>query len=600
MATIRAENTINPISIDKFLGLNLSNTGDTQIKLGESGNMDNFYITNDYKLKKMYGYKSLYNFNSIGQGMYSFTINNINYLLIAVNGHLYAFNEEELNNEDDWDILSPTDLGEITDSPTTFFVFNKKVYILTGNEYKCWDGEVLKDVEGYIPKVYISTTPDGSGTPFEHINLLTGKRHQTFNGNGTDKKFKLAENNVLSIDKVFLNANEITTGFSIDLLAGTVTFDTAPSEAMDNVDIYWTKENNDRHFIENMRAGIIFGGGVDTRVFLYGNENEPNRIRYSAVADNVPSVEYFPGVNQIDVGPNNFEVTDLRRHYDRLLITTNKPEAYYMTLDAIDVDGMTTASLQTFPLNEVHGNIAFAQGQVIDNDPITIDKESIIRWKSTNIRDERNMKDISQKISLDLIDMNLKIAKTIDYQAQNQLWIGMNNKIYIYNYSNDTFSRLTIPHEIKEFQIFNNVIYMITQDGKLMRFGEEFQTYDGELIKSHWEMNFYDFDAEYLRKTMNRLWVLMQPQAKSSAEIGYISNRNESPIRKKIEYKLSVLDDVDFSDFSFQISNNPQPFRLKMKAKKFTNLKITIDNNEDTDVTILSLALRVEAGGESK
>lgn len=600
MAIIKAESTINPITIDKFLGLNLSNTGDTQIQLGESGNMDNFYITNDYKLKKMYGYKCLYNFNSVVQGMYSVTMNYINYLLIATNGHLYAFSEEQLNDEDNWNNINPTDIGKISDAPTTFFVFNKKVYILTGKEYKCWDGTTLNDVDGYIPKVYISTSYDGSGTPFEQINMLTGKKHQTFNGDGEHKTFKLAESNIVSVDKVILNTEEITTGFTVDLVAGTITFDTAPSEAMDNIDIYWDKENKDRHFIENMRAGIIFGGGVDTRVFLYGNEDEPNRIRYSAVADNIPSVEYFPGANQVDVGPNNFDVTDLRRHYDRLLITTNKPEAYYMTLDSIDVDGMTTTSLQTFPLNEVHGNVAFAQGQVIDNDPVTIDKGAIIRWKSTNVRDERNMKDISQKIRLDLINLNLKVVKTIDFQAQNQLWIAINNKVYIYNYSNDTFSRLNIAHEIKELQIFNNVLYMITQEGKLMRFGEEFQTFDGEIIKSHWEMNFYDFGAEYLRKTMNRLWVLMQPQAKSSAEIGYISNRNESPVKKRIEYKLTVLDDVDFSDFSFQISNNPQPFRLKMKAKKFTNLKITIDNNEETDSTILSLALRVEAGGESK
>ena len=37
-----------------------------------------------------------------------------------------------------------------------------------------------------------------------------------------------------------------------------------------------------------------------------------------------------------------------------------------------------------------------------------------------------------------------------------------------------------------------------------------------------------------------------------------------------------------------------------MKAKKFTNLKVVIDSNEDTDCTILELILRVESFGESK
>ena len=113
-------------------------------------------------------------------------------------------------------------------------------------------------------------------------------------------------------------------------------------------------------------------------------------------------------------------------------------------------------------------------------------------------------------------------------------------------------------------------------------------------------MNFYEFEVTYLRKTMRKIWVLMQPQAKASATIGYISNKNESPVKKRIEYSMVFFDDVDFGDFSFQVSNNPQPFRLKLKAKKFTNLKITIENNEATDCTILALSLRVETGGESK
>ena len=124
--------------------------------------------------------------------------------------------------------------------------------------------------------------------------------------------------------------------------------------------------------------------------------------------------------------------------------------------------------------------------------------------------------------------------------------------------------------------------------------------FDGEIINAHWEMNFSDFDVAYLRKTMNRLWVLMQPQGSSSADIGFITNRSESQSKKHIEYKIQVMDNVDFANFSFQISTNPQPFRLKMKAKKFTNLKIVIDNTERTDCTILQLVLKVESFGESK
>lgn len=607
MATIPAQKTINPVTIDKFLGLNLSNTGDTQIKLGESGNMNNFYITNDYKLRKMYGYKSFYNFETEIKGMYSAVLNNVHYLLVATDGKLYYFLSDELDDEENWETLTAHEIGNIGTGNCSFFTFDNKVYILCG-KYMKWDGTTLAEVDGYVPKVFISASPTGGGTEFEDINLLTGKKHMTFNGDGTSLTYQLPEKNIDMVDEVWVDGVRKSAAlgdYSIDAINGQVIFSTAPSSNMDNVDIYWNKDNGNRHFIEDMRYGTIFGGDVDTRVFLYGSSAEKNRIRYSGVAldekYSIPTVEYFPTFYQLDVGPKNFAVTDLTRQYDRLLVTTNKPEAYYVTLGSVQLDEDTmTTGVQTFPLNEAHGNIAMGQGQVLNNDPVTIENGAIIRWKATNVRDERNMSDISQKIKQDLNGLNLVNVKTLDYSQENQYWLCNGTRIYIYNYYNDTFSRINITHALTNIVELDGKVYMSTESGKLMKFGEQFDSFDGFVIRARWEMNFYNFEVPYLRKTMRKIWVLMQPQAKASATIGYITNKNESPVKKEIEYSMVFFDDVDFRDFSFQVSTNPQPFRLKLKAKKFTNLKITIENNKNTDCTILALSLRVETGGESK
>ncbi len=577
--------------------------------------MNNFFITNDYKLRKIYGYKSFYNFGAPIKGMYSTNLGGTEYLLVAVNGKLYYFLNEELEDEGNWDTLEPTEIGIIPDRETTFFTFDKKVYILCG-KYMSWDGTTLREVEGYTPLVFINTPPAGGGTIYDEINMLSSKKHQTFNGDGTSTTYHLAQNydvaetDLDSVDKVVVGTTELpTSDYSVDLHNGTVTFNTAPPQGMDNVDIYWTLDDGDRHIIEGMRFGTVFGGDIDTRVFLYGNEECQNRTYFSGLEDGKPSVEYFPATAQVDVGPSNFALTDLTRQYDRLLATTNRPEAYYLTISTetlsvtLSDDSKTTRyvpSVATFPLNEVHGNVAPGQGQLIDNYPVTIDKNALIMWKATNVRDEKNMEDISQKIKLDLIDLQLKEFKTLDYQSENQLWFGYENRIYIYNYFNKTFSRLRIAHNFTTLADLDNTVYMGLDNGKVVKWGEQFSTFDEETIMAHWEMDFSDFGVAYLRKTMNRLWVLMQPQGSSSADIGFISNRSESASKKHIEYKVQVLDNVDFADFSFQISTNPQPFRLKLKAKKFTNLKIVIDNNQETDCTILQLVLKVESFGESK
>lgn len=581
--------------------------------------MTNFYITNDYKLRKIYGYKTFWNFESPIKGMYSTNLGGVEYLLVASDGKLYYFTKTELDDEAHWDTLAPTLIGTIGTNNVSFFTFDKKVYILSG-KYHSWDGTTLKEVEGYTPLVFINTPPAGGGIIYDEINILSSKKHQTFNGDGTSTVYHLAQNkavtgsNLASVDKVIVGTTEVSSSdYTVDLELGTVTFTTAPAQGMDNVDIYWSYDDGDRDIIEGMRFGTVFGGDIDSRVFLYGNPSFPNRTYFSGIADNganvVPSVEYFPATAQVDVGPSNFSLTDLTRQYDRLLATTNRPEAYYMTIgtEILDVtlsdDSVAkryVPSVSTYPLNEIHGNVAPGQGQLIDNYPVTIDKGGLTLWKATNVRDEKNMEDISQRIKHDLNQLSLKDMITLDHQSENQLWFGYGNRIYIYNYYNKTYSRLRIAHDLVTFADLGNTVYMGLNSGKVVRWGEEFTDFDGEDISAHWEMNFSDFDVAYLRKSMNRLWVLMQPQGSSSADIGFITNRVESPIMKRIEYKLQVLDNVNFADFSFQISNNPQPFRLKMKAKKFTNLKITIDNSEKTDCTILQLVLKVESFGESK
>ena len=632
-AQLKVQKDKKPTIIEKFLGLNISNTGDTQIQLGESGNMDNFYITNDYKLRKMYGYKSFYDFGEQINGMYPTNLGGTEYLLVAVDGKLYYFLRSEL--EADWENIAvdddaeddivpdpvygvePTLIGAIGSGEVSFFTFDKKVYILSG-KYQSWDGTTLKEVEGYTPLVFINTPPAGGGVIYDEINMLSSKKHQTFNGDGTSTVFHLAQNkevtgsNLTSIDKVLVGGVQktVTTDYTVDLEAGTVTFvGTAPPQGMDNVDIYWTYDDGDRSIIEGMRFGTVFGGDLDTRVFLYGNPTCQNRTYYSGLEDGVPSVEYFPATAQVDVGPSNFALTDLTRQYDRLIATTNRPEAYYMTistesLEVVLSDASTTTrlvpSVGTFPLNEVHGNVAPGQGQLIDNYPVTIDRNAIIQWKASNVRDERNMEDISQKIRLDLIDRDLTLFKTLDHQAENQLWVYSAGIIYIYNYFNKTFSRIRVTDHMNYLADLGNRVYSGTNEGKMMQWGEEYATYNGEFINAHWEMNFEDYGAAYLRKTMNRLWVLMQPQGHSSADIGFITNKSESKTKQHIEYKLLLMDDVNFADYSFSISRNTQPFRLKLKAKKFTNMKITIDNNDATDCTILQLALKVESFGESK
>ncbi|MBQ6628576.1 MAG: hypothetical protein IJI98_10935 [Methanosphaera sp.] len=687
MAVIKADKATKPTTIDKFLGLNLSDTGDTQISLGESGNMTNFYITDDLKLRKICGYQIFKQFEEPIKGIFSAKIGDNKYLLVASGSKLYYFDGDLLNsnfevvpekyqtftgdgdettfqlsktNVDSIDkvyingeeqttgwsgdtvtgeitfVEAPADkafirvlytkpitfveAGTISGGDASFFEFDNCVYILCGEYYKFYKNQsnemVVSPVYGYTPTVFINTPAgaNGGGTIYEEINMLSPYKRQTFNGDGSTKQFKIAQipDSITSVkvwDGSAWNSAAYTAASDV------ITITTAPSQGQDNVEIIWSKDDNDRNIIAGMKFGTVFGGDVDTRVFLYGNPSCQNRVYFSAISYAndiaVPSAEYFPATAQVDIGPLNFAVTDLTRQYDRLLATTNKPEAYYLTISLeqlpVTLADDSTATryvpaVSTFPLNGAHGNIAPGQGQLLMNYPVTFEDGAIIQWKATNVRDEKNAEDIGQKIKLDLDKIQIHNIKTLDLQEHNQLWIIYENEAWIYNYYNQTYSRLKFPQNVNMTNIcsLDGKVYMSTNDNEIVKFDEIFTTYGGETIEAYWEMNFSDFGVPYLRKTMGKLWVLMQPQNWSSADINFISNVAESTISKHIEYKKQWFDDVHFGDFSFKSSTNPQPFKLKLKAKKFTNLKITIKNEENSTCTILSLVLQVESFGYSK
>ena len=700
MATIQENKTVTPTTINKFIGLNLSNTGDTQIALGESGRMDNFYITDDYKLRKMYGYTTFSQFGTPIRGVFSAKIANKYYLLVVTDGHLYGFDGNTLNDDYEvkpqkvktfagdgttttFDLLKEdiesvdavyqggveittgytanlengtvtfttapanetsirveftkhieyTDYGEIEDAngnaidtDASFFEFDNKVYILSGSYYvfnpeELLAADKLKKVEGYTPTVFISSSPAGGGEVYDEINMLSPKKIQKFNGDGSATTYQLAQKGINSVVYVKVGGTTYTevpsspsaTQYTVNKTNGTVTFGSAPTSEYDNVEICWSKDDGDRDIIEGMKFGTVFGGDTDSRVFLYGNPSCQNRVYYSGTTfENdiaVPSVEYFPATAQLDIGPLNFAVTDLTRQYDRLLATTNKPEAYYLTMSLEELDvtlgsGGTAKryvpSVKTLPLNESHGNVALGQGQLLMNYPVTFENGAIMQWKATNVRDEKNVEEIGQKIKIDLDEIGMTGIKTLDLQEYNQLWIAYDKRIWIYNYYNKTFSRLKIPVSIDNITSMNGKVYASTTSKKILKFSPDYNTYDGETIEAYWEMNFSDFEVPYLRKTMNRCWILMQPQNWSSCEVSFISNRAESTIVKHIEYKKQWFDNVDFSDFSFESSINPQPFKLKLKAKKFTNMKITLKNEEDSACTILGIIMQVESFGYSK
>jgi len=611
MARMKVSRKSKPLEIDKFLGYHNEPTGDTQLKIGESGNMVNYYVTKNWKLKKIEGYKEL--FATLGkriQGQFYGNVAGSYYHLFASNGNIYTLNNET-------GVYSS--IGTLTDAPTNFFAFGTKVYIQNGVEYKSWDGTTFEDVAGYIPLIAINTPFGGGGTDAEQLNLLTGSKRQWFDGDNAQSTYQLRETNIDSVDEVYKDGvlQVITTDYTVNLVNGTITFVVNPQVGENNVTIQWTKGTGSRSLVTGHRAEMLFGPGNDTRVFIFGNTLEQNRYRYTGITyDDEPTAEYFPSNNFSDQDSENFAITDMKRTQANYFIVLKENMSRYGRYDLLD-DGVggTITVFRTFDLNGVVGNVAFNQCQVLEQTLHSINRSSVHRWDSTQVDDERNAPRISSKIRPDLEELDLTTAITHDWQERSEFWISVGKKVFIYNYellykseedgnrNVGTYSVLNLADTPSSFIVINGVMYMGTEEGNIHKFDESYRDFNGVLINRRWEMNFYDFEANWLRKSMHRFWIQLKPGVRENLDITLVTNKGTETgtgINSSIRYDILDFNDIDFDEFTFNTSQNPQPFRIKRKAKKFTNLKIVFDNTNTAGATILNMTIKFTYQGESK
>ena len=594
------------VTIDKFLGVNKTST-ETLLQLGEASSMSNFLVTDDLKLSKMYGYVST--FATLGDhsinGMWYGSLSGTYHFLFSCNGHAYEHNISAGTN---------TDLGAIADHRTVFFMSNNTVYILDGTNYFKWTGTgSIAAVTGYIPTVYTASAPAGGGTILEPINYLIGTKIIKFSGDNAATVYQLPELSIDSIDMVTVNgvASVLGVGYTQNLTAGTITFDTEPPLGVNNVIVTWTKTTaGDRDMIVNNN---FYGGVYFARFWLFGNPNYKNsRFPSGVTMAGVSDPAYFPKFSDSNVG--EYEITDIAVQYDTQVIFTSGDSSgasawYSNEEDYVDVTtGAITALFPVYPLNSKIGNVAKGQTQIINNNPYTVHK-GIYEWVSTYIRSEKNAIWVSQKIQNDIADLDLTSALTVDWNEKGQYWFCIGKKVWVFNYRVNVWYILEFPDTPTCFVVAGNNLYIGTTAGEIMRLDEASMTYAGETITATWEMGFTHFGADWIRKFIQRVFLTILPLGKTQVDMTFETDLDNTSDTFTATYQLSSFADWDFAGtdtvptrlgFSFATNYSPQPFKFKIRAKKFDYFKLKLKNHETYGCTILSITLPTRTGGEVK
>jgi hypothetical protein len=486
-------------------------------------------------------------------------------------------------------------IGTMTDAKTTIFYFESKLYFLNGTEYKQYDGTTFQDVDPYIPTVAIGTPPAGGGTPFDPINLLTGKKKQEFVSNGVATAYQLAETG-LDASLVTCTVNGVTKAegvdFTVNRTTGIVTFGVAPANGL-VVILGWTKvESGNADLVKKNKYAMINGPGNDTAIFLWGIPAQKNRRSWSGTL----KANYFPVTNFTLVGSNEFAITDIKPQYNRQIIFKEDKTHYSYA------EWNITAGLWDYPvydLNEKVGNIAFGAVQIVRNNPVSISGKSWWEWTSTSVEDERNADVVSERLRDSLALIDLSTAITFDNQREEEYWCCIGPKVYIWNYGNNTM------------YIYNNIsgTCFLDMDGSIY-YGsqgtiERFEGLDdnGVVITAQLITGFNDWGSMELVKNSKIVVVSFIPYSQTSLNVYYKTNKlNEfKMVNKVIEYRLLDFNDLNFDAFSFSTNRNPQAFRRKIRAKKYVYIQFMLENKSLNEPCVInSIKISAETQGETK
>ena len=579
----------------RFKGVDFS-TDPTQVADGRSPYAVNLISDLAGFPEKRAGWRTLHQSEGAVNGLFYAVINDVARFIAHIGTKLYLWTDDTLTEI----------AGTMADAKSSAFAHGGKLYLLDGAKY-----QVLTDVDGvltltsvadgecFVPTTVIGAKPDGSGTAFEAVNLLTPKRINSFAGDGETKEYHL---DATELDETPITATvegeektEVN-GFSVDREKGVVTFDTAPpvyagGSGIDNVVIHFSKTvEGYADKINKCSFFAHYGYNNDNRLFFSGNPDSKNTDWQSGLDD--PT--YFPDTGYTNVGTDNTAIMGYLKQYENLLVIKedNEQDAEIFLRTA----GLDANNTVYFPLAQgVKGVGAISRHAfaTLRDDPLFLTREGVYSVVSSTVTQQRATQNRSYFVDARLrTEQGLKDAVSVVW---NDLYVlCVNGHCYVA----DSRQKSTVGESFGyEWYLWNNIparvflehdgaLYFGTADGRICKFNTDVATMaryndDGQPIVARWSTKADDFGSFMVRKTMTKRGsgVMIKPYTRSSVRV-YAAT--EAGIEKAIRYgtmDIFSFADIDFGRFAFNTSDSPQVIPFNKKLKKFITLQIVLENN---------------------
>lgn len=505
----------------------------------------------------------------------------------------------------------PTVLREgICNGPSTAVNMAGKLWILTGNEYICYDGATAKDVEeiAYIPTTVIGAAPAGGGTSFESVNLLQKKRKNEFIADGAAAAYKL-DGAPVGAEPVTATVYGVekaeTTDFTVDREKGIVTFKAVPAKPAagqeGGVIISFTKAvPGAAEKIKQCTVATTYGVGSSDRMIFSGNKNHQNLDWTSSIND--PS--YVPDISYAVVGAASTAILGYRRIGEHLAII--KEDNGQDSTVYLRSGGLSETGNAVFPLKQSIAGVGAVSkrgfGNILD-EQLFLSGTGVYAITTNSLTAERIVQNRSFFVDSRLTrEPHLEDAAAVSWNGM--YLVAVNRHIYLLDGRQDkTYRAKSQGDYVYECYYWDNVpaicwmnfkdgakeqLYFGTADGQVCRFNDDITTMDryrdgvNTPIAASWSTKADDDGDITLLKTMIKKGnsVTIKPYTRSSAKVCFRTEQDPAEWQAT-EDTMDIFDwaDIDFSRFTFNANEAPREILFQTKVKKYKRLQIIIKND---------------------
>lgn len=264
-------------------------------------------------------------------------------------------------------------------------------------------------------------------------------------------------------------------------------------------------------------------------------------------------------------------------------------------------------------INKGIGSTGYGQAQLVINHPRTLDGRSLYEWTATTssgnvTADQRNAKRISQKIENTLREIDFSAAMTFYDKINHEYYIVEDGVAIINNLENDTW------YVYRNFPalcmiVYKDEVYFGTPDGYIRHVSRDYLRDVGADITCYWESGSMDFGAPYAKKHSSLLWVVLKPESMSELTVTVKTDKQNDYgdvdllANSSDEVAAGIFDfaNLNFDHFTFNLNEQPQTQRMKLKAKNFAWYKLIFSSGSaDTTFTVLNVSVRYHTTGMVK